>query len=99
GALRGEVEPSPPKADVYAFGCLAFETLTRAVLFDSESEVAQIALHLAHDGLPPGLKQLTSRPELALLVELLFTTLRRDPAERPSAARLRKKLGQIVPAL
>lgn len=99
GAPQVEGEPSPPKTDIYAFGCLAFETLTRTILFDSESEVAQIALHLAHDGLPPGLKLLTRRPELALLVELLFSTLRRDPAERPGAARLRKRLSQIVPAL
>jgi hypothetical protein len=99
GAVDGLVEPSPPKADVYAFGCLAFETLTRTILFDSESEVTQIAMHLAHDGLPAGLKALSRRPELALLVELLFSTLRRDPAERPSAARLRRKLTQIGPAL
>jgi serine/threonine protein kinase len=99
GTLEGVAEPSPPKADVYAFGCVAFETLTGRVLFDSESEMTQITMHLAHDGLPRQLKALTKRPELALLVELIFSTLRRDPAERPTAARARKKLSQIAPAL
>jgi hypothetical protein len=99
GALEGVVDPSPPKADVYAFGCVAFETLTGRVLFDSESEMAQIALHLAHDGLPPQLKALTRFPELAPLVELLFSTLRWDPADRPTATRVRAKLSKIVPLL
>jgi serine/threonine protein kinase len=98
GGLDG-VELSPPKADVYAFGCVAFETLTGRVLFESESEMAQIAMHMAHDGLPPQLKALTKRPELALLVELLFATLRRDPAERPTAAVVQTKLKRLAPAL
>jgi hypothetical protein len=96
GALDGVVEPSPPKADVYAFGCVAFETLTGRVLFDSDNEMAQIAMHVAHDGLPPQLKALTKRPELALLVELLFATLRRDPAERPTAAVVKTKLNRLA---
>jgi serine/threonine protein kinase len=99
GALDGVVEMSPPKADVYAFGCVAFETLTGRVLFDSDSEMTQIGLHLAHDGLPPRLKALTKRPELALLVELLFATLRRDPAERPSATVVNTKLKRLAGAL
>jgi serine/threonine protein kinase len=96
GALDGMVQPSPPKADVYAFGCVAFETLTGRVLFESDSEMAQISMHVAHDGLPPALKALTKRPELALLVELLFSTLRRDPAERPAAAVVRAKLAKLA---
>jgi len=99
GALDGVVEPSPSKADIYAFGCVAFETLTGRVLFESESEMAQIAMHVAHDGLPPQLKALTKRPELALLVELLFATLRRDPAERPTATVVKTKLTRLSGAL
>jgi serine/threonine protein kinase len=99
GALDGVVEMSPAKADVYAFGCVAFETLTGRVLFDSDSEMTQIAMHVAHDGLPPQLKALTKRPELALLVELLFATLRRDPAESPTAATVRTKLTRLAPTL
>jgi hypothetical protein len=56
-------------------------------------------MHVAHDGLPPQLKALTKRPELALLVELLFATLRRDPAERPTATVVKNKLKRLGGAL
>jgi hypothetical protein len=93
------VQPQPPKADVYAFGCVAFETLTGRVLFDSDSEMAQIGLHMAHDGLPPPLRALGKRPELRALAEVIFSTLRRSPAERPTAAVVRKELARVAPAL
>ncbi len=99
GAYEGKDEPSPAKADVYAFGCVAFETLLGRVLFDAQSELALISLHVAHDGFPPPLRALANRPELAPLVELLFSTLRRDPANRPTATALRKELARIAPVV
>jgi hypothetical protein len=99
GALDGEVELSPAKADIYAFGCVAFETLTGRVLFDAQSEVAQIAAHVAHDGLPPPLSALAKHRQLASLIELLFATLRRNPRDRPAATMVRKELSRIAPAL
>jgi serine/threonine protein kinase len=99
GALDGLVTPSPPKIDVYAFGCVAFETLTGRMLFESDSEMSQIALHVAHDGLPPALEALGKHAHLAPLVELLFSTLRRNPADRPSAAAVRKELVRVTPQL
>ena len=53
---------SPCAADVYAFGCLAFEALTGKMLFEAESEVAQITMHLAHDGFPETLRKLAQKP-------------------------------------
>jgi hypothetical protein len=99
GALDGAGEPSPPKADVYAFGCVAFEILTGRVLFDAETEMMQIALHVGHDGFPPAVRAMTKQPALAALAELLFTTLRRSPANRPTAAAVRKELARMAPAL
>jgi hypothetical protein len=90
---------SPAKADVYAFGCVAFETLTGRVLFDAHTEVAQIALHVAHDGFPPPLRALTKNAKLASLAELLFSTLRRAPGDRPTATMVRKELERLAPAL
>lgn len=90
---------SPAAADVYAFGCVAYETLTGKVLFGAETEMAQIALHVAHDGFPPGLRALSKSGGLAPLAEVLFSTLRRNPRERPSAAAVRKELARIAPPL
>lgn len=98
GALEN-VESSPSKADIYAFGCVAFETLTARELFQAESEMQQIAMHVSHDGLPPRLLALSKRPGLSALGEVLFSMLRRDPAKRPTATALRKELARIAPAV
>jgi hypothetical protein len=99
GGLGPTHELSPAKADMYAFGCLAFEVLTGRVLFDAETEVAQVALHLAHNGLPEPLRALAKIHELAPVAELLSTTLRRRPAERPTATSVRKELIRVAPTL
>jgi hypothetical protein len=99
GALDGQAGHSPARADVYAFGCIAFETLTGRVLFEAQSEVAQIALHVSHDGFPPPLRALAKRPDLAPLAELLFSTLRRNPSDRPSATVVAGELSRIAPRL
>jgi eukaryotic-like serine/threonine-protein kinase len=99
GALDGEATGSPAKADVYAFGCVAFETLTGRVLFDAETEITQIAMHVAHDGFPGPLRALAKRPDLGPVAELLFSTLRREARDRPTAAAVRKELQRITPAL
>jgi hypothetical protein len=99
GAVDGQAGLSPMKADVYAFGCIAFETLTGRVLFEAETEMAQIALHVAHDGFPPPLRVLAKRAGMASLAELLFSTLRRNPSDRPTAATAHKEWSRIAPAL
>jgi eukaryotic-like serine/threonine-protein kinase len=86
---------SPPKADVYAFGCVAYEALTGEILFQATSELQQIALHLAHDGFPDKLRKLAAKPNLQPLAELIFSTLRRDPQKRPSVPQLRGELRRL----
>jgi hypothetical protein len=87
-------DPSPPPmpADIYAFGCLAFELLTGKPLFQANSEIATITLHIAHDGVPPELEALAATPELEPLVHTLSTALRRSPQERASIQELRSQL-------
>ena len=93
GAAPGNMAPA--KADIYAFGCIAFEVLAGRVLFDAPNEMAQVAMHVAHDGFPPPLKKLSADPKLAPVAEVLFSTLRRSPAHRPTAAAVRKELARV----
>ncbi len=82
GVVPAGSRPTPMAADVYAFACLAFETLTGMLLFDGETEVQLVSQHVAHDGLPPRLRALASNPRLVGMAELLFAALRRDPERR-----------------
>lgn len=95
----GGATGSPAKADVYAFGCIAFELLTGHVLFEAPNEIAQIGMHIAHDGSPALLERLSADAALKPVAELLRSTLRRNPADRPTATVLRQQLARIAPAL
>jgi eukaryotic-like serine/threonine-protein kinase len=99
GALDDLGPTPPPKADVYAFACVAFETLTGQPLFDADNELMQVALHVSHDGFPEPLKALARDPRLTQLTELLFSMLRRNPADRITAPVARKELERIAPTL
>lgn len=88
--------PDPTKADIYAFGCLAFEMLTGKVLFEAASEVAQITMHVSHDGFPPQMRALMSNAEVGPLAEVLVPTLRRDPRHRPTAEELRNDIRAVA---
>jgi hypothetical protein len=99
GALESKAPWLPSKADIYAFGCVAYETMTGKTLFDGESEMALVTKHIAHDGMPPGVKALVDRKGAPGLAEFLYRTLRRHPNDRPSATEVRKELARITPAL
>jgi serine/threonine protein kinase len=86
-------------ADAYSFACLAFETLTGVMLFDSDDLFAVIRQHLAHDGLPHRLAELRARPELRKLAEILSRALRASPAQRTRIRMLRTELSRIAPQL
>ncbi len=86
-------------ADAYSFACLAFETLTGQILFDSDDLFNIIRQHLAHDGLPPGIAGLRARPELRKLAEILSRALRANPAHRTRIRMLRTELSRIAPQL
>ncbi|MBS2015891.1 MAG: serine/threonine protein kinase [Deltaproteobacteria bacterium] len=88
--------PTPMAADIYSFGCLAFEMLTGKVLFDAPNEVTQITMHVSHDGAPLPMRSLIANPEVGPLAEVLVTTLRRDPRMRPSAEQLRADIRAVA---
>ena len=95
GVLPEGFVPSPAAADIYSFGCVAFEMLTGKVLFSAPNEVAQISMHVSHDGFPAPMKELIANPEVGPLAEVLVPTLRRDPRNRPSADELRNDLRAV----
>lgn len=86
-------------ADAYSFACLAFETLTGTILFDSDDLFNIVRQHLAHDGLPPGIAALRARPELRKLAEILSRALRANPAKRTRIRMIRTELARVAPQL
>jgi len=96
GVVPDGHSPAPAAADIYSFACLAFEILTSRVLFDAPNEVAQIAMHIQHDGSPAPMKSLAAHADVAPLADVLSRALRRDPRLRPSAAELRREIRSVA---
>jgi len=96
GAAPEDAQLTPMAADVYAFGCVAFELLTGKTLFEGDNEMTQIAQHVAHDGFPPGLRERAKSGVFAPVAEILFSTLRRDPRARPAASALRADFKRLA---
>jgi serine/threonine protein kinase len=80
-------EPSsedPRPADVYALGCLAYELLTGAMLFDGESDGDFQGLHAVHDGSPALIQAMHRDLALRPLAEFLSRCLCHKPGLRLS---------------
>jgi serine/threonine protein kinase len=99
GIVPEGVSPTPLTADVYSFGCFAYEVLTGETLFDAPNEIALISAHLTHDGMPPGVKRLSERASTAALSRLLFRCLRRNPSDRATVSELAGELGEVAEGL
>jgi serine/threonine protein kinase len=96
-ARGGAVEPYP--ADVYAFGCLAFEILTRNVLVGGDSVPEVLTQHVG-GGAEALIRGALGRDRrTAPLAELLGAAVQRRPEQRPTIARLRAGLAAIAPEL
>ncbi len=88
---------SPAPADVYAFGCLAFEVLTGRELVHGAGEIAIITAHLSHDGDFDGLRWLAQEPELSGIAQVLAGAVRQDPRRRTPIDELRDQLAALAP--
>jgi hypothetical protein len=89
-------QPPPQGADIYAFGCLAYELLAAETLFQAEGETAILSLHVQHDGWPERVARLGRDSVLADLGKFIASCLRRDPRQRPNAAQARAALGPLA---
>jgi eukaryotic-like serine/threonine-protein kinase len=95
GVVPEGAVPSPLAADMYGFGCVAFELFTGRTLFDGNDEIALVSAHVAHDGRPEGIARLAELPRLGHLAATLSHCLRRDPRDRPSVAAVRGALRNV----
>ena len=84
--------PTPMGADVYAYGCLAYEVLTGKELFDGPNEMAILSMHLQHDADPPLLEAMAAEKQLAPLAAVLRSALRQDPRKRASMGQIHEGL-------
>jgi hypothetical protein len=92
--------PRPMSADVYAFGCLAYEVLTGKTLFAADSDLAIITAHLQHDGDVANLDALVEmNRELVPLVDTLRGALRQDPRKRMSIEQIHRAITAATPIL
>jgi hypothetical protein len=100
GTVPADCEvPSPLPADIYAFACMAYETLTADLLFDAEDEMSIMSLHVAHDGWPARLAALAQIPEYSDLAMVLAACLRQDPRKRPTAPQARRAIAKASKSL
>lgn len=96
GVVPDGVVATPSTADIYAFGCVAYEVLTTETLFDEPSDMATVSAHLLHDGLPGPLRKMAENPRFEPVGMFLFHTLRHNPTLRPTATELRRRLKTLA---
>jgi hypothetical protein len=95
GSLGPADDLSPSAADVYAFGCLIYEVLTSRTLFSAPHEMALIAHHVAHDGMPEPVAALAAHTATEPVAELLHSTLRQQPDDRIDIVTAGKRLRRL----
>jgi serine/threonine protein kinase len=79
--LQGEVDQ---RADVYAFGCVAYFMLTGELVFKADTPMKMFIEHLQTPPVPPS--QRTEMPIPPEVDELVLSCLDKDPRRRPENA-------------
>jgi serine/threonine protein kinase len=96
GVVPDGLHPIPQPADLYAFGCIAYEMLMAETLFIADGEMALLTLHVEHDGWPEKVARLGRDATFGDLGKLLARCLRRDPRKRPTAQQARAELASLA---
>jgi eukaryotic-like serine/threonine-protein kinase len=72
------------RADLYSLGCVAYYLLTGQLVFQGDTALQTMFMHLQQEPLPPS--QRTENPIPPALERLVLTCLAKQPEDRPASA-------------
>ena len=82
------------RADLYSLGCVAYFLLTGQLVFQGDTAIQTMFMHIQQEPVPPS--QRTENPIPPALERLILTCLAKQPEDRPaSAADLAAGLAQV----
>ncbi len=82
------------RADLYSLGCVAYFLLTGELVFQGDTAIQTMFMHMQQEPVPPSAR--TKNPIPPALERLILTCLAKHPGERPaSAADLAAELDQV----
>jgi serine/threonine-protein kinase len=72
------------RADLYSLGCVAYYLLTGHLVFEGETAIQTVVMHLQQEPVPPSRR--TENPVPPALERLVLACLAKRPADRPESA-------------
>ena len=94
---RCSAETIDGRADLYSLGCVAYLLLTGELVFEGDTAIQTMFMHIQQEAVPPSQRTKNSIPPA--LERLILACLAKQPEDRPaSAADLAAALARIEEA-